>query len=191
MGRSRAFDLLQNYTFWLTEITFSARPPFLVLGEVFFGFNTITTPEITLEMAEIVEFGTMVKTPYYSGMSVAPITLTRGAGPYDSTMYRWINRSMRGEDRVQRSLALFHNMALNSGIDSSDNSSDLAFGGLVGMRRVNGRGWLLWDCIPTRYKAGSDMDATSGDVSIMELDVQPRMVTEFSLDPRMLTDLNV
>jgi hypothetical protein len=54
---------------------------------------------------------------------------------------------------------------------------------------VLGKGFILHNCVPTRYKAGGDLDATSGDVSVAELDIQPEYITEFSLDPFQLTDI--
>jgi phage tail-like protein len=47
--------------------------------------------------------------------------------------------------------------------------------------RIPGRAWLLHNCLPIRYKAGSDFDASSAAVSLMELEVQPEMIEEFSL----------
>lgn len=47
--------------------------------------------------------------------------------------------------------------------------------------RVPARAWVLRDCIPVRYRAGSDFDASSGQVSIQELEVQPEYIEEFSL----------
>jgi len=47
--------------------------------------------------------------------------------------------------------------------------------------RIPGRAWILHKCLPTRYKAGSDFDAMSGDVSIQELELQPHKITELSL----------
>lgn len=47
--------------------------------------------------------------------------------------------------------------------------------------RIPGRVWILGDCIPTRYKPGSDFDAKSGDVSIAELEFAPSYVNELSL----------
>jgi hypothetical protein len=52
-------------------------------------------------------------------------------------------------------------------------------GTLVTRRR--GKVAILGNCIPTRYKAGTDLDAMAGDVSIMELDIQPHAVTEFAM----------
>lgn len=47
--------------------------------------------------------------------------------------------------------------------------------------KVPARAFLLKNCIPTRYKTGSDFDASSGQVSIQEMDIQPELVEEISL----------
>lgn len=47
--------------------------------------------------------------------------------------------------------------------------------------RIPARAWLLHNCIPVRYRPGNDFDASSGQVSIQELEVQPEYVEEFSL----------
>ena len=49
------------------------------------------------------------------------------------------------------------------------------------VERVPGRAWICHDCLPTRYKAGSDFDASSSDVSIQELEVQPEYVVELTI----------
>ena len=47
--------------------------------------------------------------------------------------------------------------------------------------RIPGRAWLLNNCTPVRYRAGNDFDASSGQVSLQELEVQPESIEEFSL----------
>lgn len=47
--------------------------------------------------------------------------------------------------------------------------------------RRKGKIAIIGNCIPTRYKAGSDFDAMSGEVSISELDIQPHAMTEMAL----------
>ena len=47
--------------------------------------------------------------------------------------------------------------------------------------RLPARAWVLKGCIPTRYKPGSDFDAMSADVSIMELELAVEGLTEVSL----------
>ena len=59
-----------------------------------------------------------------------------------------------------------------------------AVGALIGpfefAARLPGRAWMLHNSIPIRYKAGSDFNALSPGVSLMELDVQPEYVSEYS-----------
>ncbi len=47
--------------------------------------------------------------------------------------------------------------------------------------RLPARAWILKGCIPIRYKAGSDFDGASAEVSIMELDVAVESFEEVSL----------
>lgn len=47
--------------------------------------------------------------------------------------------------------------------------------------RIPARAWLLHSCLPVRYKAGSDFDASTAAISLQELEVQPEMIEEFSL----------
>jgi hypothetical protein len=47
--------------------------------------------------------------------------------------------------------------------------------------RVPARAWLLHDCGVSRFKAASDFDANSADVSQMELEFQATSFEEFSL----------
>lgn len=47
--------------------------------------------------------------------------------------------------------------------------------------RIPARMWLMKKCIPTRWKAGTDFDATSAGVSVAELEVQPHEVLERSM----------
>lgn len=47
--------------------------------------------------------------------------------------------------------------------------------------KLPARAWFLNGCLPTRYKAGSDFDAASGQISLMELDVAVESMEEISL----------
>ena len=47
--------------------------------------------------------------------------------------------------------------------------------------RLPAKAWVLYDCLPTRYKAGGDFDAQSADVSIQELEVAVESWDEVSL----------
>jgi hypothetical protein len=45
---------------------------------------------------------------------------------------------------------------------------------------IAGRAFALFDCLPVKYTAG-EMDASSSEVSVQELTVQPEFWTELSM----------
>lgn len=47
--------------------------------------------------------------------------------------------------------------------------------------RIPARAWVLKDCLPGRYKAGSDFDANSGAVSVASIDIYPEVVDEVTV----------
>lgn len=180
MARSRITDLLQNYPFWLLDVQPSARPPFLVLGGPLFGFSAISHPEITITTETVDQLNAPFPEHAFSGATVSPITLSRGARFYDSSMYTWIDRFIQGEDVPHRDLILIQHMGLAGDVGPAP--------GFIEILRVPGKAWMLWDAIPTRYTPGPGLDATSGEVSLSELDIQPVEVEEFSLDPFRIAD---
>ena len=190
MARNRLADYMQSYRFWLFDAIPSLTPPFYVLGAPFFGFNAITAPEYTAEVDEIKQLNSMFKKYAYSGGAASPITLTRGVRGFDNTMWDWMYRALIGLEVTNRHLVLMQYTSINitAGVESElGQFAANAFNPNTAWEAANfvpGKAWLLWNCIPTRYKAGSDFDATSGDVSLSELDVQPEAITEFALlDP--------
>lgn len=56
-----------------------------------------------------------------------------------------------------------------------------SFGPVEFAPRLPAKAWMLYGCVPTRYKAGSDFDATSSAVSLMELEVAVEYWDEISL----------
>jgi phage tail-like protein len=181
-SRSRIADYLQSYRFWLVDMVPSSTFPFFVLGSPVMGFQSITMPEVTLEVDEVKQINSMYKRYTYSGGSVGSMTLTRGARAYDDTFMLWVERAMRGNDMTPRNLLLiqYTNISINNDIGATVDMP-VAIEAWEVAQFIPGRAWLLWDCIPTRYKAGTDLDAMTGDVSIMEIDLQPHAFTEFAL----------
>lgn len=47
--------------------------------------------------------------------------------------------------------------------------------------RIPGRAWMLYGCLPTRYRSGSDFDASSSEVSIQEIELAVERFDEISL----------
>ena len=76
------------------------------------------------------------------------------------------------------------------GIAGAGGFSGVGLGATVGLGVVGpfgfspklpARGWVLHGCVPVNYRAASDFDARSGNISLMNLEVQPEYVEEFSL----------
>jgi phage tail-like protein len=66
-------------------------------------------------------------------------------------------------------------------------ASQLALAGMAtafgddALIRVPARAWSLVGCVPTAYRPSGDFDATSGQISIAELTVQPEYADEITL----------
>ena len=210
MPRPRLLDYMQNYPFWLLDVSPTTDPPFFVLLPIL-GFQSITAPEMTAEMHEITPGNSHFKEHKILRASVNSITLSRGAQFWDADYWRWIHNAVIGKKKMRRDLMLIHytsyapatygsgalgtvleagsSAALGVGggiaMASIDVLSSLAFGLGIDVSenapRIPGRLWSLRDCLPTRYKVASDFDATSADVSLMELEVQPKYFEEISL----------
>ena len=197
MARDRILDFMQNHRFWLMDVVPSAAYPFFVLGTPFLGFSAISTPEYTADVDEIKQINSMFKKHVYSGGSVGPITLSRGVRGFDDSMWLWMKRAIMGTENTNRNLLLIHftsiseTSALAPQLLAAAGANPLSLAALAegglpgdawdGAAFLPGKAWLLWDCIPTRYKAGSDFEATGGEVSIAELEVQPWAMTELTL----------
>lgn len=183
MARPRIIDLLQNYPFWLLDVQPSARPPFLVLGGPIYGFSAISHPEISINIDNVEQMNRDFPVPTYAGADSSTMTLQRGQRFYDSSFYSWIRRFIDGEDTIHRDLMLIQHMGLAAPGDLPGLTPDF-----IEIVRVPGKAWMLWDCHPTRYTPGQGLDATSGDVTVQELDIKPTEVEEFSLDPFLIAD---
>jgi hypothetical protein len=200
MARNVLADLFQNHRFWLLDIVPSATYPFFVLGTPMYGFQAITVPEYTFETREIKQYNSMVKRTVYEGGGWGTVTLTRGVRITDDTFYEWVRRAMDGLDTIDRDLMLVQfapgnakwlNKApvgeIMNGLGALGNPTQAAvnayFGGMdCGyMRNIPGKAWLMFGCVPVRYKPSSDLDATDASVSLMEIELAPMSVVEFTL----------
>lgn len=200
MARNIIADLLQNHRFWLMDIVPSATYPFFVLGSPMYGFQSITVPEYTFETREIKQLNSMMKRTVYEGGGWGTVTLTRGVRVVDDTFYEWTRRAIDGLDTIDRDLLLVQFAPANAGMlnqvdvqafingfGAIGNPTAAAVNALAGgmdcgyMRNIPGKAWVLWGCVPTRYKPSSDLDATDAGVSIMEIDLAVWGVSEFTL----------
>lgn len=206
MARDRLSDLMQTYSFWLFDAGVLGGNILFPVLDPSLAFSAITAPEITVELKDIQPGNWEYKRRVVKTADAAPITLSRGVRFYDSDFYNWITRAITGDDPSRRTLFLMHFLGLRSGgtaqivagaalgavsgiaggggVGGVGALTGAAGGAIVGSfidDRIPGRCWTLHDCVPTRYKAGSDFDATSGAVSVAELEVQPEYVQEVTV----------
>lgn len=142
------------------------------------------------------------------GADVGEVTLTQGARLFNSDFYDWISRAIVGQDPVRRNLLILQYADLDSNTFGAIGS--VAIGAIAGAQSAGGnlvgavggaatgalsngfsalsdvivrppvRAWLMQDCIPTSYKSGSDFDALSDGISLMELTFKPTVCTEIN-----------
>lgn len=204
MARERLDDLMQNYPFWVFDAGVIGGNLLFPVLDPSLAFSSVSSPEITTELKTIQPGNWEYKRQVIKTASVAPITLSRGTRFWDSDMYNWINRAILGKDPVRRSLFMIHFLGLRSGggaaqigigaaIGAIGGAASGGVGGAIGgavggaiigsfiENRIPGRCWALHDCVPTRYKAAADFDATSSAVSIQELEIQPEHIVEITV----------
>jgi len=131
------------------------------------GFNSVTTPELTVENAEYRE-GVRVYTMKFPGVpTIADITLNRGVARYDTAFFNWVLAAVEGNE-YRTDLIIFHvqRPALEQTQDTTKGPNiDVTGDGIVSKL------YKLYECSPARVKPAADLDASTSDVSIAELDV--------------------
>jgi len=133
------------------------------------GFQSCTLPEISSEATEYRE-GTFKYTRKFNGVaSVTDVSLMRGLALNDSALFSWMMDAIGGgESRADIAIKQFSRGALTvleNGV-SVPGEGDYA--------EADGAQTRIYTCfnaIPIRYKPGADLDATSSEVSVQELDL--------------------
>lgn len=178
---SRLTDVLTNYNFHLMEVAIGPRGAVLSLA---YGFKSITAPELSLTVKEIKPLHKETPLKIVDGGAWSEITLSRGVKIGDGDFYYWINNTMIGTMPFRRTFLLIQYSDIGLARPSPTTAPYLRIGGFQPVTelvsRAPARGWLLKECVPINYKAGTDFDATSGELSIMELQLVPNSVEEFS-----------
>ena len=124
------------------------------------GFQAVTTPEFTLEHVEYRE-GTKIYTEKYPGIpSVNDLTMSRGVARKDTAFFDWIVRAIEGAE-YRCDLTIFHFIRGSRSV--SFQSNDVA--------DTNTKRYVIRNGSPGRVKVAADLDASTGDVSLAEVDV--------------------
>lgn len=194
MARTVLEDYLQAFPFWLADVAPVQQGELPILNPLL-GFASITAPEITAEVLDITEANWLFKRKVLKNADIGNLTLMRGATFYDFDFYNWMMaalglRSVVGQafgvgvvagGTPRRNLLLIHYFTSHpvAGLaDAAGQNYGISVSGLPAspgpfevIAKVPARAFYLQGCLPVRYKSGSDFDAKSGDVSMMELEL--------------------
>jgi phage tail-like protein len=154
MARVESTDPLHNFRFHVRTASeqgqFSSSE-----GEA--GFQSCTLPEVSAEAVEYRE-GTYTYTRKFPGLpTVTDVSLMRGVTKTDTSFFDWIQAAIRGgEYRTDMTIYHWHRDGKTYGTLSDLNAA---------------RKYLCYEAFPIRVKPAADLDATSADVAIAEMDV--------------------
>ena len=165
MARASTTDYLQGFRFHVSvldgvENLTSFGQGEHVTGEA--GFNTVTLPEISADMVEYRE-GLFKYTRKFQGVpTVSNLSMTRGVAMGDTSFFEWIMQGINGGE--YRCDLEVRNYARIVSSDSTVTEQDLQTTGFMSVK--------CYECLPTRVKALADLDATSAEISLGEVDVE-------------------
>lgn len=125
------------------------------------GFSAITTPEYTVEAAEYRE-GIKTYTEKYPGVpTVNDSTFSRGVSRGDTQFLSWVLAAIEGRE-YRTDITVFH--ATRSGRTSPHDPA-------ASFANADVKRYFLFEAFPIRVKIAGDLDASSSDVGIAEMDV--------------------
>jgi phage tail-like protein len=203
VARTNIEDYLQAYPFWLMDV----GPMGPLEAPVFtplLGFASISSPEITGDVYTFREGNYYFDRHVLKGATIGGFSISRGVTFYDSDFYTWMLDAVAGHTFYQvggptprRNFMLIHYFARNPipGTTIGDTGGDdtggrFSIGPFEVTARVPARAYALSGCIPTRWKSGTDFDASSSSVSIAELDFVCEGLDLVDLSGKILAAIN-
>lgn len=179
MARDLSTDFLHSFRFHAQTLV--DYDPLASPGNPEAGFNNMTTPELTIEAVEYKEGLDIYPRKYPGAPTVNEITLSRGVTFIDTSFWTWARATVEGADPYRIDLAIRH---YHRGGFLTTPRATLATAGIVNKvtsaEAVPARTYELYEAFPIRHKPAADLDATSAEVSLMELDVAFESFNVFS-----------
>lgn len=172
MARAQATDPLHNYRFHARAgaidglASIDALQPGGVpspgVGDTAeAGFSGVTIPEMSAEAAEYRE-GIKTYTEKYPGIpTTGDATFSRGVGRNDSQFMAWALAAIEGRE-YRTDITIFH--ATRAGRTFPHDPA-------TSFPNTEAKRYFLFECFPIRVKIAGDLDASTSDVGIMEMDV--------------------
>jgi phage tail-like protein len=150
MARGIQTDPFQNFRFHLIDLAAvdAGSKPFFDKAA---GFMSVNLPNITLDPAEYKTGIMKFKQKFPGPPTVADVSLTQGIFRGESPLYQWVLDIINGGVSYRRDLALYHYHIQDSPTDQP------------------ARIIRLMNCWPTDLKPNPDYEASSSDVSVLEM----------------------
>lgn len=160
MARAQNADHLMQFNFSLKSLRAEGDPFDALGGESHgVGFSSVGQCEVSAEVEKIYEGNWPLPRSVIRRGDVGTIVLRRGILSRDSDFYNWFHAALFGFIHVRKSLLL--TMLKRDGQEA--------------------KAWVLHDCIPTSVTAWPELDATTGEVAVAEVTLQPGWVEEISV----------
>lgn len=158
MARPLGNDFYQNFRFHILMDDDSGDDNRLPEA----GFSQCTTPELSIDTAEYRE-GQFLYTRKIAGIpSMADITVSKGIVRREARFWIWIKACAEGNGNYRNNFSIRHYHREGNLVGGSSGITQNSYGHL--------RTYGVKQAYPTRYKVASDLDATSSDISVEELD---------------------
>jgi len=140
------------------------------------GFNNVTIPEISTEASEYRDGQTIWTKKYPGPPTVSDSTLQQGVAAIGAGVakgnpfFNWMMAAIEGR-RYRSDITIWH-IHLGDGFPPADI-----------VNPASSRAITLYECFPIRVKPDGDLDATSGEVSLREIDVACERIEVSSVEP--------
>lgn len=155
MARTRADDFIQNFRFHVLEAVGTFLTPTA-------GFRTVATPDVNLGVVEYRDGLTLYTFKQPGLPTIGNMTMTQGATTTISEFFTWIKAAAEGASVYRADLD----------IDVHDNSNATPANVVKKMQ--------CFDCFPIRNKIFGDLDATSPEVNLREIEVAVENIEEMT-----------
>lgn len=177
MARAAQSDFLHSMRFHVTTDFGTQNSPLNIqfdgsgTTEVPAGFMSCTTPEATTEAVEYREGTFNYARKFPGNTTVSDVTLQKGVTQGNSRFWAWLRVVIEGSGdyRCNMSIKHFNRNVLARPVPPSAGAIPNATNAAT--TATPSRTYQLYEAFPIRHKVAADLDASSSDISIMELDV--------------------
>jgi phage tail-like protein len=203
MARSIRTDHVQNYRFRAIIMDGGSQPGLAILasaatsllGGAFGSFSKISVPGVSVTTQDIQEGVWPFTRKVITSASLEEVTLERGVTVLDSSFWQWAIGAITGDIARKTVMIELLHRAQEPALFPGPQQDRLKAATLTGTLTIGkadyvtatirpaipivAKRWVLHDCIPIRVKPASDLDATSGEVSLAELVIHANYMQQF------------